>query len=781
MITPQHSPPLFLLGQKLSELIGVDNPEERLFHVCGGLSKTTSGDLKDSRPDHDPWTPIERRTIREKAAGTTPHKRVGLVCDAGLGKTTNLQWLAAAIASGGVDSSRPRSQQIPLLLRLDNTHDLELLARQHADPDSLVKWMAAEVTKAARGNLDKHQQALTRLQISNRITLLIDGLDHALHQQDVLRMLWDLLHSVQWRDCPVWVAGRPYAFDNAWELFSGTEWHFLHVEPLAEREIRFYLTRQAGGDWYDEIAPEGRGLLAVPRLLRLIAGILEGATRKIADHDEKRRKVRALNLGTVADVYHLAYFTPGKWIDPVISLTGQIANADSRGLIAAGLVGKAAYIGLLEKEKPSQTNHLRRINRTATLLGAIAFEMFGTNPNPAHPEPNVLGVPEEQLENFLSAVDRRLRAAGQRQDLSLANDFDLLIQMNNAGVDFLLFRYMGQKGLVWHDRTVQAFFAAYWAMKHGSTQDFELLRTWVVDGVGKRIEGFNEFWSFAADLPDPLVETVRWIMAFKSCYTPPQQTTDHYECVQWNRRMICHSWCQMQNRSPKTIQEWRSSFLDLAQDTGNQQRIYKEITGENAFKTIPAKVEGAITKLKEFSIHQWQVTNEMYEQFDPHHRAKRWPGKHPLFDKTKDEDCCPVVMVTWFDAWCFAAWCGQRLPTELEWEHACRGGSGEDWCFGSDEAQLEQYAWYNKNSDEATHPVGKLTANKFGLHDMHGNVWEWCEDRWNPGDSFRVIRGGGWVNYSRGCLSTNRTRRVPEFRDRIIGFRLAAVSNLKPI
>ncbi len=159
----------------------------------------------------------------------------------------------------------------------------------------------------------------------------------------------------------------------------------------------------------------------------------------------------------------------------------------------------------------------------------------------------------------------------------------------------------------------------------------------------------------------------------------------------------------------------------------------------------------------------------------------------------------PVETVSWDDCQEFfkklntqsAAGGGKfQLPSEAQWEYACRAGSKTKYYFGDDETRLGDYAWYVKNSDDKTHPVGKKKPNAWGLYDMHGNVWEWCQDRFDVGyyakspmddptgaatGSYRVNRGGCWSAPARFCRSAGRYGDLPGLRFDFLGLRVSRV------
>jgi formylglycine-generating enzyme required for sulfatase activity len=158
----------------------------------------------------------------------------------------------------------------------------------------------------------------------------------------------------------------------------------------------------------------------------------------------------------------------------------------------------------------------------------------------------------------------------------------------------------------------------------------------------------------------------------------------------------------------------------------------------------------------------------------------------------KGEANLPVEWVSWDDVQEFIRKLNAkeggtkyRLPTEAEWEYAARSGSTTTYSFGNDARQLGEYAWYSTNSGRKTHTVGQKKPNAWGLHDMHGNVWEWVQDWYGPyvadavtdplgpaSGSSRRLRGGGWGIGAGGCQSAERNRAMPGHRGGSLGFRL---------
>jgi formylglycine-generating enzyme required for sulfatase activity len=186
-------------------------------------------------------------------------------------------------------------------------------------------------------------------------------------------------------------------------------------------------------------------------------------------------------------------------------------------------------------------------------------------------------------------------------------------------------------------------------------------------------------------------------------------------------------------------------------------------------------------------------------------------GENPSFFKGSDD--LPVEKVPWLDA---VGFCnklserenrkpfyrmngrdvsvvggnGYRLPTEAEWEYACRAKSATLYPFGDDAGKLGEHAWHDGNAGGKTHPVGQKPPNAWGLYDMLGNVWEWCADGYDekcyasslpfdpPGASVasrRVVRGGSWFRSPWGCRPARRSSHMPAFRNDRTGLRVAAV------
>jgi formylglycine-generating enzyme required for sulfatase activity len=228
------------------------------------------------------------------------------------------------------------------------------------------------------------------------------------------------------------------------------------------------------------------------------------------------------------------------------------------------------------------------------------------------------------------------------------------------------------------------------------------------------------------------------------------------------------------------------SFL-MGTDEAEVQRLNQKYSIEVFNRELPIH---RVT-LQKYFLGKYPVTQEQYQAV---------MGNNP--SKFQDNPKNPVEQVSWQDAQAFCQklrkLTGQdfRLPTEAEWEYACRAGTQTRYYFGDDESQLGDYAWYDENSDSKTHSVGHKKPNDWGLYDTHGNVWEWCEDSWHDSyankpeniknngsiiwsdsnESYHVLRGGSWYYNSGYCRSANRLRGYADYWYDYFGFRLVLSS-----
>jgi formylglycine-generating enzyme required for sulfatase activity len=202
-----------------------------------------------------------------------------------------------------------------------------------------------------------------------------------------------------------------------------------------------------------------------------------------------------------------------------------------------------------------------------------------------------------------------------------------------------------------------------------------------------------------------------------------------------------------------------------------------------------------VTLTKPYHLGKYEVTQEQYQQV---------MGTNQSQFKGRD---LPAEMVSWDDAQEFCkkasgkTGLAVRLPTDAEWEYACRAGTKTSYYTGDSEADLGRAGWYFKNSSRTTHPVGHKTANAWGLYDMHGSVLEWCADwtetykaeaaidpQGSAQGALRVARGGCWDLDPVHCRSASVFGLPPDFRfgllppnDRALdcGFRVVVESALK--
>jgi formylglycine-generating enzyme required for sulfatase activity len=253
--------------------------------------------------------------------------------------------------------------------------------------------------------------------------------------------------------------------------------------------------------------------------------------------------------------------------------------------------------------------------------------------------------------------------------------------------------------------------------------------------------------------------------------------------------------CQERAQSPQTITNGIGMEMVLIPNGTFMMGSPKTVQGDGGKQIRDESPHHEVIISQDFYMGQTEVTQGQWKAIMG---TEPWKGK----ENVKEGDNYPASYVSWTQAGEFCQRLSKqeekqgrkyRLPTEAEWEYACRASSKTAYSFGEGSKSLGDYAWFNGNSNGQTHPVGEKKANAWGLYDMHGNVWEWCSDWYGEypngavsdpvgprKGSLRVLRGGCWIVEAALCRSALRRWNFPSGSDSYYGFRVALSSSEIP-
>ncbi len=436
----------------------------------------------------------------------------------------------------------------------------------------------------------------------------------------------------------------------------------------------------------------------------------------------------------------------GQYLDKIIQFPFSLPGADPEDLKKKIL---AEQLGKLEGAKP---------------FVEMIYEALGSNPR--------------TIKRFINAVSFSLHLADKKSEDGTAFHPELLIKTSLIGYLFpSLYRQLEQypSHLVRLEEIVQETDEERDKKKSALKEEF-------IEGQGLQvkktdlpiIDQWLEYDKIRKLLPILKIRTDEGEIGFKD-----QETVKKYV------RLLATS---LQSEVTSKAKGSRTSNKSLHEQMRDRMVPIKD----GKFKMGDDETGRVDVTVSPFMMDKYPVTQALFEQV---------MNKNPSHFKGEDR---PVEQVCWLDAVEFcnelskqsgldkvyeiAGWQvkrnpqanGYRMPTEAEWEYACRAGT-----TGDHYADLDEIAWYRENSRDESHGVGQKKANDFGLYDMLGNICEWCNDWYGDfskgpvtdpegveNGSVRVIRGGGWGGSTRGVRSAFRAGSAPDTRNRYVGFRL---------
>ena len=693
---PQHGRTVEWLKPNLFRLAGLPDDELRLADV-----------------DRNPWESVTHASI----VGALRSGQLGRLCvttNAGIGKSTFLKWLQMLF-------SQPDSVLIPFRVELR-----ELPA---SSKDIWVKCFEDKFRSRTAGIFQSQpmrdpSQVLDRLRLQKRLCLLVDSLDQTSRGlEDRIRALGEFLKG-DFCDFPVVVAGRPHAITHFWEdLFEGSQWQMLQPGMFTEDQVRRYL----GPKRYGRLQTLGVNIRQNPRAISVIAGL-----------PEDRLQV----LRTEADVYW-------EMLEEQLQLALRVD-------------------ALKTLERP----------HVEFLYCLIAFRLLQDG-NRAEVSSQDYGKFADQL--FRERTNEICTALG-RSDLDEMKFRDVLFELlcvndilEHGGFERYGRPQKTEALLAFQNPSQFEFLAAMWLTRWASASDVQWLQQHLPGEYDGHVEAINNVWRHLTEMP----EVVRagseccWLRSIEPLFQPVPGAR-HARPAPWMYRcwrlLLAYAdpdWAEVSVQIPqlKTVRNTDARFTEIREtarrillDFRRKGHATQKVMNHTAWVWCPPQAkDGPVdaeqrtfwmgtpdiqrqhedfrewlpepflrkTVPLEFELQVAPVTNLEYEQFDEWHRSMR--------DEYSSEDGQAAIWLSLFDSFVYACWMGPeyRLPTEMEWEFACRADSAPGllrW-WGDDDKKAKRWAEDNSGGKAAVSTVKH--ANAWGVQDQLGLVWEWTGSRAN--------------------------------------------------
>ncbi len=555
-----------------------------------------------------------------------------------------------------------------------------------------------------------------------RVLLLLDGLDQV--QNDAAIAAVSEFLTGAGRDCRAIVTGRPYRIDQSrGNLLRSAEWQFARIEGFDDEQVAEYLR----GFAIDQIFPDRaavRDLLRIPSVLRIVRELLE-----------------------------------------LPESAGKVLTFRSRG----ELYSRACSRLVLDAGKKTDVNFDRRRGRKLEeVLASIAFSMMVSRMYDA----------AARGESQVNSIER---SAERRRQGGVSEEEWRQVQQISRLTNHCILEGTREEMLSWQHRGMMEYYCGL----HLACYAREDCLRQAAEFAGE--PQWSWAWRFAIELPGEVAEESVRTQALELLFRRPER----------QRRPT-----ELMYRGWSVLEQSAGGRLVLSEFRGEYVRLRSEVLAlqalEASFVRCPPEPTAGASRFRMGSLEDdssayrnekpaIQVAVQSFELLRDPVTVAQFGAFDGVYERAESETLqkyapvsdCPAIRISWYDAWCFAAWCGSRLPREYEWEFACRAGTETRYWWGD-----------QMNSDRCTFRQGQTTpasdahANPWGLRDLLGNVWEWCEDWYSKGLSetvsqgfegtSRVLRGGSFYNYSPDYLRcANRDYYSPDYRNFILGFRIS--------